>query len=173
MFYTDDDGNEQYVGPANTTLESVIAQVNTTVQARRFYMSVNNGTSFIDGFSNGSPVVDGKTTAPIYMTVVEPAENGSFIFVFYVWYNYNGCSDLDVIIDEAGNVQKSLDFTSCSIGSHEGDWESIRVEVCGDLSKVVSVVYGAHKWDIGRVCCELLQFCYSLYLFWFIPCWSA
>ena len=164
MYHKTCDGDVP-LGSVRSQLASVVA-LNTTWQNEEYYMSVN-GTTFLPGFSNGSPIdpATGTVTAPIYMSVFEPPEGRSFIYNFFLFYNYNGCSNEQVVLNESDKKQKPLDFTICTAGVHECDWESVQVEVCGDLSRVVDVVYNAHEWSTVRQCGTLKPFFFKKIVF--------
>lgn len=76
----------------------------------------------------------------------------------------------DILFQEEEGIQSLLEYYACNLGVHEGkvyphlcpqvtevndtrvlplpgDWETVQVEVCGDLSEVIRVTYLQHGWN--------------------------
>ncbi len=70
--------------------------------------------------------------------------------VYFFWYPWNGCSNQKVVAQNKLGQEQLLEFYACGLGSHEGDWEVVKVSVCADGETVLRVQYSAH--------CE---YCYS------------
>eukprot|EP00211_Chloroparvula_japonica_P003701 CAMPEP_0119128050 /NCGR_PEP_ID=MMETSP1310-20130426/6360_1 /TAXON_ID=464262 /ORGANISM="Genus nov. species nov., Strain RCC2339" /LENGTH=698 /DNA_ID=CAMNT_0007118355 /DNA_START=1 /DNA_END=2097 /DNA_ORIENTATION=- len=103
----------------------------------------------------GADIVEGQSTAPIYCNAFYNATRNSYVFNYWMWYSYNGCSNQQVHYEwdnpgatlDKDIVEMTMDYYACDVGVHEGDWELIAVEVCADLGSVIQIQYDYHSYS--------------------------
>eukprot|EP00955_Chlamydomonas_euryale_P099059 365192-Chlamydomonas_euryale.AAC.26 len=89
----------------------------------------------------GDPIVDGKSTAKVWYTVMTPGpgpgvtpgsvpNSGDYIaFVYGLFYPWNGCSNQLLALNIDGKYQ-GAEYYMCAKGVHEGDLEHIKQLAC-------------------------------------------
>eukprot|EP00122_Pirum_gemmata_P018079 Pgem_evm1s16929 len=81
-------------------------------------------------------------------------DNNTWVFNYHIYFSFNGCSILwlKTVFDKE---PQDIHFSMCSLGMHEGDWESISVMVCKNEDgsvKPLAIRYGQHGWNWMKNC---------------------
>jgi len=102
------------------------------------YFTRKYTTSELKARIQGDPIVNGKSTAPVYYTFMEPrvinsSLAGGLNVLFHYFYPFNGCSNQEFAMSVDGRFQ-GIEYYMCGPGLHEGDWEHVSMYLCvGDI----------------------------------------
>lgn len=144
----------QAVSDRASVLESLI-------DTSRMYLSVNQPrnatrtttttgtttTTTTDEDSDAAASAAEQVYARVFRSWSSPTEY-TWVLVYYQFYAENGCSN-QMLVRGGTTVEE---FVTCDLAAHEGDWETVMVDVCSDLSRVVRVRYHAHDFHQDTDC---------------------
>lgn len=139
--------NGEHLGPATP------ANVRRQIEAGFANATCTVATWDVGNWSGMPLDSNNMSTAPIYANVYLGQE-GQWVYNFWLYYSWNPPSSFQVNRQrQEGGRWEWLDVLfDGGYGLHEGDWESVTVEMCPDLSRPLKQVLRTHWFNSAYDC---------------------
>lgn len=102
----------------------------------------------------GNFVNDGNVDNATVLYEVREGSHNTWIYNFYLWYNWNGCVNLYLKNVKIIKMLNYFNFNICNYGEHEGDLEKVVIQTCrSDQPRNDYLVQvSQHDWNNARHC---------------------